>query len=389
LKNMNNSDNRIWSWLRFVLLGGLFCVATIFQANAQDNTHTVKQGESLYSIARTYNVTIDQLKNWNELTSNTLAVGQELVISDPDKASVSYQVKPGDTLFSIAKEFGVSISEIKEWNNLSGNSLKIGQRLIIYRQKEQKLQGGALNKTIEDSGQSIIAKNEDSKTTYYQVKSGDTLYEIAREHNMSVAELKALNDLQSDRLSVGQRLTVKALETAPSVGAETDRSLEKGNFRRYRVQRGEDLPEILEKFKMDSTEFAALNAGISLNSINSGLRVTVLEPPQKVFANPYRVDSGINELGETTVDKYETGAVGQTITAGGLYNPNSLTAAHANISLGKVIYIENAQNGKGIYVLINDRITEEGIKLSEKAYNALEFSNDERAAVTIYQGQNQ
>ena len=352
---------------------------------AQDNTHTVERGESLFGIARTYDVTIDQLKDWNNLSSNTLAVGQKLIISDPDKNAVSYQVKPGDTLFGIAKEQGVSISEIKEWNNMTGNSLEVGQRLVIYKQDNQQLDGDALNETFEDSTQSLIAKNSDAETTYYRVKSGDTLYEIAREHNMSVAELKALNDLQSDQLSIGQQLTVKALETAPSVGANTDKSLEKGNFNQYRVQRGEELSDILEKFRMDSTEFDALNPDISPNALNSSLRVTVLEPPRKVFANPYRANANIEELGQTSVKKYSPDAAGKTITAGGLYNPGSLTAAHTNISLGKVIYIQNNKNGKGIYVLVNDRITDDGIKLSEKAFEALQFSNEERAAVTIYQ----
>ena len=94
------------------------------------NTYTVKAGDSLYSIAKKYGISVDELKKANGLTANTLTVGQELVIPETSK-STTYTVKSGDSLYSIADKFGVSVSNLKKVNNLTSNLLSIGQILVI------------------------------------------------------------------------------------------------------------------------------------------------------------------------------------------------------------------------------------------------------------------
>ena len=92
------------------------------------NYYTVQSGDSLYSIARKYNTTVDELKRLNNLTSNLLTIGQRLIIPS---SQIYYTVKQGDTLYSIARNYNITVDKLKELNNLSTNTLSIGQKLIV------------------------------------------------------------------------------------------------------------------------------------------------------------------------------------------------------------------------------------------------------------------
>lgn len=98
-----------------------------------DNTYTVKKGDSLYSIARTYGTTVDKLKDINNLTSNNLSIGQVLKLpsGDTTKDNVVYTVQKGDSLYSIAREYGTTVDALKKLNNISSNTLSIGQKLLL------------------------------------------------------------------------------------------------------------------------------------------------------------------------------------------------------------------------------------------------------------------
>jgi len=107
--------------------------------------HVVAEKETLFSIARSYNLSVDELKSLNNLSSNTLSVGQELnvrkknIVPTPSvaepvkelKLNGTHTVAAKETLFGIAKKYNVSIEQLKAWNNLVGNELKLGQILIV------------------------------------------------------------------------------------------------------------------------------------------------------------------------------------------------------------------------------------------------------------------
>ena len=151
-------------------------------------TYTVQPGDTLYAIARKYNTTVDAIKNVNNLTSNTLSVGQVLKIPTGNETApsptVTYTVQPGDTLFAIARKYNTTVDAIKSANNLTSNTLSIGQIL------------------------QIPTSNESTPTVTYIVQPGDTLYAIARRYNTTVDAIKTLNNLTSNTLSVGQILTI-------------------------------------------------------------------------------------------------------------------------------------------------------------------------------------
>lgn len=357
---------------------GITCILLLLSltafASAQSTKHTVESGETLYGIAQQYDVQVQQLKEWNGLQSNSLSLGQTLVIrNSAPEDTVIHTVKAGETLFSISKRYNVSIAELKSWNNLTGNVLNVGQQLTIYPSRSTNAQQ-----------QSVNVDKETQDNTYYIVKSGDSLYGIARKHGMTVQALKILNDLSSNTIRVGQHLTVHAPSVPPSI-AESTESSPQGKFIAYKVQ-GETLQELLKKFEMDENEFRALNPDLSSEGLRTGQQVTILAPPTKTYKNPYLTSAGLQDLGTTPALKYPPDAKGSPTTSGELYNPEALTAAHSNISLGSVIFVKNPENKKGIYVRINDRISGNGLKLSSAAWNLLQLSKN-NPTVTIYQNQ--
>ena len=181
LKKVNNLTSNILS------TGQLLKIPS---ALLPESTYTVKKGDSLYSIANKYNTTVDELKRINNLTSNTLSIGQVLKLPS-DKASnvekeentISYTVQKGDSLYSIARKYDTTIDRIKDLNNLTTNLLSIGQVLLI--------------------------PTDTNLETTYTVQRGDSLYSIAKKYNTTVDRLKQLNNLTSNLLSIGQILIVR------------------------------------------------------------------------------------------------------------------------------------------------------------------------------------
>ena len=183
LKNINNLGNGPIS------IGQVLKIPEIINnsenINNNQNTYIVKKGDSLYSIAKNYNTTVDELKRLNNLNNNVLSIGQSLIIpnfnNNNNSSNNTYTVKSGDSLYSIARNFNTTVDELKRLNNLNSNLLSIGQILIM--------------------------PNYSNNT--YTVKSGDSLYSIARNFNTTVDELKRLNNLNSNLLSIGQILKIK------------------------------------------------------------------------------------------------------------------------------------------------------------------------------------
>lgn len=379
-------------------LTATFSIPGNLLAQEAGETHIVQSGETLFSISRMYDVAVSDLRRWNQLRSDNLSLGQELLIGPPaDEDATIHIVQRGETLFAISRLYGVTIAEIQSWNNLDGTQLSTGQELTIFAADADAAETEVLPEPPEEdtvvadeSPRESIVRDRSSErgTTYYTVRSGDTLTRIATEHNMTVAQLQQLNNLQSDIISVGQRLTVREVaQSAPSIAESAEESTPQGKFVNYRVQSGESLEDLKQNFRMSADELAALNPEIDISSINTGQRLTVLLPPSRDFDNPYRKGASLENLGEVPVTMYDENDKANPTTSGELYNPDYLTAGHANMPLGNVVYIENPDSGKGVYVRINDRTSGSGIKLSHKAFDMLGFSSIQQARVIVYTDQ--
>lgn len=152
------------------------------ESNAEENVYVVKKGDSLWLIAKNYNTSVDEIKRLNNLSSNTLSIGQRLKIPNAITSNeITYTVKKGDSLWLIANRYDTTVNAIKDKNGLTSNNLSIGQILKIP-----------------------------STTNYitYTVKKGDSLWLIAKNYNTSVNDIKKLNSLSSNNLSIGQKLII-------------------------------------------------------------------------------------------------------------------------------------------------------------------------------------
>lgn len=160
----------------------------ILEETNQNNQYIVKQGDTLFLIARAHQVTVQQLRDWNQLQSDVIFIGQRLIVQGQTtsinqvqvpSANGFHTVASGESLWTISRSYQVSINELIEWNGLSSNTIFVGQRLVV--------QNPAAVKT-------------------YIVKAGDSLWKIATEHNTTVARLTELNNLTTSTILVGQTL---------------------------------------------------------------------------------------------------------------------------------------------------------------------------------------
>lgn len=285
----------------------------------------------------------------------------------------------GETLFSISRALDVSVSELQSWNNLSSDALAIGQELLYFKTSNEPVRN-------QESGKSLIQFSASSENEFYIVKSGDNLTSIAKFHDMSINELRTLNNISGDLIRIGQQLVVRrAMDSvAPSASEFSYKNTPQGSFVIYTIESGDNLNKILSKFEMTALELQKLNPEVNIRSLNKNQRITVLLPPSGNFDNPYQFSYNLQDLGLFTAFFYSPTEIGNITTSGELYNPNQLTAAHSNIKIGSILFVENPENGFGIYVRVNDRITENGLKLSDTAFRMLDFSTTSNPSVTIY-----
>ena len=152
-----------------------------------ENIYVVKPGDTLYKIANTYGISINDLINANNLSSNILSIGQQLILPIKpvtEEDFVVYQVVPGDTLYSIARRYNTKVDAIKAYNNLTSNILNVGSTL------------------------QIPITSTETQYQEYQVKPGDTLYSIARRYDTTVANIMAINANLSSNLQIGQTIKI-------------------------------------------------------------------------------------------------------------------------------------------------------------------------------------
>ena len=205
--------------------------------------YTVKKGDSLYSIAKKYNTTVNNIIDINNLTNTSLYIGQQLRIpenyTEGDLVApnfINYTVKRGDSLYSIAKEYGTTINEITQDNSLTNPTTAV-------------LECFGEDFTPDDT---II--DSTVKMAEYVVKKGDSLYSIAKKYNTTVSNIVSLNNLSTNNLSIGQILKIP-----------TSNNIDK----MYTVKKGDTLYSIARTFNTTVDSIKSKN-NISTNSLTIG-----------------------------------------------------------------------------------------------------------------------
>ncbi|MCH8556883.1 MAG: LysM peptidoglycan-binding domain-containing protein [Balneolia bacterium] len=384
-------------------------------------THEVAVRETLFSISRQYGVSVQDLRDWNNLTSDALSPGTVLYVepeqtpSRPEREQPGERPRPqqpspepqpereqqrpseqrmhtvaqGETMFSIARQYNITVQDLAEWNELESSALRIGQRLIVGRGGQAAADQPAeqpITATAPQETERLSLRRDGPAYTYHTVQRGETLSGISRIYGITVSDIRSMNNLQSDVLSIGQELIVGREASSSGVTGLMVESTAQGRFYSYEVQRNDRIATILENHQMDEADFRALNPGMRPSDVRPGQSIVLLAPPTVSHRNPYRRASasqatGTNDAMSVTV--YSSNERGQTTTSGELYNPNQLTAAHPSLALGSVVHVQNPENGRGIFVLINDRTTDNRLKLSAKAFNALQLGESSSPQVVV------
>ena len=238
------------------------------------NTYVVQKGDTLYSIANKLGTTVSELKKENNLTSNTLQIGEVLRVPTKEiyeEEENIYIVKKGDTLYSIAMANNTTVDELKKANNLTSNILSTGQLL--------KIPSALLPEST------------------YIVKKGDSLYSIANKYNTTVDELKRINNLTSNILSIGQVLKLPSDKVSDIEKEENTIS--------YTVQKGDSLYSIARKYDTTIDRIKKLN-NLTTNLLSIGQ--VLLIPTDTNLETTYTVQKGdslysIAKKYDTTVDR--------------------------------------------------------------------------------------
>ncbi|MCX6173788.1 MAG: LysM peptidoglycan-binding domain-containing protein [Ignavibacteriales bacterium] len=250
-------------------------------------TYTVKSKDNLIDIADLFKVRVTDIRNWNNLPyTTTIKVGQELSIYEPnekveyfsslDKMSeaeknnlifvnsgdtwVEHRIRNGESLSSIANRYGVSTSQIKEWNNLKSNRLVRGKKLMIYSGDTKRIASN------NSSG------NNNGRITKYKVKRGDSLGEIAEKFGATTAQLRKWNKLSSNKIVIGSMLAVHGKDIAKSLGDNTTRK--ESNVVSYKIKPGNTIGEIAEMFKVTIADIKQWN-NLSSNKLVAGKSISI------------------------------------------------------------------------------------------------------------------
>ncbi|WP_152657633.1 LysM peptidoglycan-binding domain-containing protein [Oceanobacillus sp. CFH 90083] len=203
--------------------------ALVATDSADAASYKVKSGDNLWKIAQSQGTTVSKLKSLNNLSSDLIFPNQVLKTSGSSSSNSNsssssssssssnrsggstYTVKSGDTLSGIASRHGISLNNLMKWNNLSTTLIFPGNKLTVSSSGSSSNSSGSSNRSNSSSG-----SGSSSSASTYTVKSGDSLSKIARQHGTTVSNLKSINNLSSDLIIVGQKLSVNGSSSSSS-----------------------------------------------------------------------------------------------------------------------------------------------------------------------------
>ncbi|WP_046174455.1 peptidoglycan endopeptidase [Domibacillus indicus] len=267
--------------------------------------YTVKQGDTLFSIANQYKLSVVQLKELNNLESDALSINDRLIVPENNStpaakaeqtgeestaavttaAASSYTVKSGDSLGAIASRYKTSVAALKQLNGLNSDVIYVGQKLKV---------SGSAPAASKPSSTGTTTKT--TSTSTYTVKSGDSLGAIASRYKTSVAALKQLNGLNSDVIYVGQKLKVSGSAPAASKPSSTGTTTKTTSTSTYTVKSGDSLGAIASRYKTSVSALKQLN-GLNSDVIYVGQKLKVSgsaanSTPSAPAVNPATSTSG-------------------------------------------------------------------------------------------------
>lgn len=251
--------------------------------------HKVRRGENLSSIANKYDVSVSQIKKWNKLRSSKAPLGRNLKIYQPlpnssenDAAAVAettvevkntnskiadtasngeqteYVVQSGDNLSSIARKFNVTVADIKLWNNLPDNNIKLNTKLKLVQPT-----------AVTDVPTTVAEKQK----VLHEVVAGDNLAAISRKYGVTIAEIQAWNNLKDTQIAVGSKLIIQKDSNVSK--AEVASTKRKSKTDSYLVQKGDSLSKIAKKYPGVTVQDIKKWNQITSDDLRPGMRLKI------------------------------------------------------------------------------------------------------------------
>ncbi len=301
--------------------------------------HEVEAGETLYGLSRRYGVDVQTIKNENTQSLASLDIGQKVLIpyyqSVFVKGDKKHSVKASETLFSISRQYAVKVDDLKRWNNLTDNSISIGQRLII--------KGGDSKASNVMKNNQITEKGRESHT----VSQSQTLYSISGIYGVSTDQLKEWNHLESNDLEIGQVLIVSF---SNSLSEKDDLS----NSSMLPFEQTTIVEEPVTVLPKATTSDEANTINMARTEDDDSQDDDIIEEPVEKI-----MQKGLAEVIENTSET------------------KKYLALHREAPAGTIMQVRNEMNNQSVFVRIVGKIPPTGdnskviLKISQKAYDRL------------------
>ena len=192
---------------------------------------------------------------------------------DGDGERIVYRVKSGDYLGKIASRHRCSVAQIKRWNRLSSNNIRVGQQLVIYRGGVAPASSSA--SSAPSASEKVTTASAPANATTYIVQKGDVLGKIAERHGCTVAQIKAWNGLSGNNIRIGQKLIVSAPASAGKTPQQTSVSNDSGEYISYTVKSGDSFYSIAKNYPGISAQDIMTFNGLSSSKIKPGMKIKI------------------------------------------------------------------------------------------------------------------
>jgi LysM repeat protein len=321
--------------------------------------HKVDEKETLFAISRRYKVSVDAILEFNKDASKGLEIGQIVKVPYSAKQVVRkndetvHTVEAKETMFSISRKYGITTDEIKQWNNLADNTLSIGQQLIIKKKTG----------SVTPPATPVMTKKG-----VHTVGQQETIFSIARQYNITQAQLKEWNNLQSSELKIGQTLFVAQPERSVPVVQKVEQPAQQEPTRETPAQKQEPVivkrePEPVKKDPEPSKQSPA----------TTEQPVPTIKISESVKNGSETIQGGLAELIEGTEGN------------------RKYLALHRTAPIGTILKVRNEMNNREVFVRVTGKLPDTAltdkviIRISKSAYDRLGAIDQRfRVEVTYY-----
>ncbi|MBB6236573.1 LysM repeat protein [Pedobacter sp. AK013] len=413
--NVSPKDIMAFNDNKYLQIGVIIKVPTNipFTANGSPNSaqsvstsnvieHTIKPKENLNMLAEKYGTTINEIKTLNNLSGNNLSIGQVLKIpaknaeqtntaapvtppaknntertaennQASDQTMIEHTVQPKEFLGKIAEKYGTTVDEVKKANNLSGNNLRIGQKLKIPATKniDENKAVAAEEKPIQEN------KSTDAAGTHTVLRN-ETIFTIAKQYGITAYQIRKLNDLPDNAITIGQVLKVPGgIITDVQVPKEKQAEAKvkevpaaKEESFIHTVATGENIFTIAKKYNLTAYQIRTANK-LDDNAIKVDQKLIIPKPPQPKSVNDLSKEEQENEPDSTMVKDpklrrdpsvYGLSQIEEKGTAVWIADQDldgtKMLVLHRTAPVGRVIKITNPMTNRTTFAKVVGKFTE-------------------------------